>query len=118
MWDYFYVVTDQHMIGFSINQVFNFGSALFMLYDLKDPSLPILHHTQLTLSNYEIPPYAYSHNVTAWFESQKLSLKFTSTSRTKKTISINAPIYNFAGEFEFSYKTPHHTITTVNPASE
>lgn len=72
----------------------------------------------MSLSNYELPPYAYSHNVKASFSSEKLSLNFNSTSRNKKVISVRAPIYDFEGEFEFSYKDPHHSITTVNPASD
>ncbi len=88
-----------------------------MLYDLKDKSAPILHHTELTLSSYSLPPFARSHNVNATFTSSKLSLIFESPRRDQKLIRVEAPIHDFSGSFAFSYKTPHHTITTVNPAS-
>ena len=119
MWDYFYLVSGRHMIGFSINQVFNFGSGLFMLYDTQDPKADILHHTAITLSNYKLQPYTRSSQIEASFTTDELKISYESPQEYRKIIRVEAPIFNFTGNFIFNYKTKnHHSITTIFPASD
>lgn len=71
----------------------------------------------LSLSEYELPPYAYSHSVNANFKTSEVNFDFKSPSKTKKIIELKR-LHYFEAKFEFTYKEDHHSITTVNPASE